>query len=202
MEKEKSRRIRRKKIGGIENYSSIIFKIIGLALLSLAVYYYFDTGNGVSIENFSKFLKQNSSNVKFGKSYKFSWEIFSKLIAFFIPAILVFLASTYFQLKNRLKFHFLSLFIIILLTFVHAAIFIDSWLLNYLLSYGNYYVVTGFIVIPTSCFLLNYWVSKKKSILTYTSIYFYLLLFELLIVRYSYTYTYILFSFFLLYSYI
>ncbi len=191
MEKEKSRRIRRKKIGGIENYSSIIFKIIGLALLSLAVYYYFDTGNGVSIENFSKLLKQNSSKAKFGKSFVFSWEIFSKLISFYIPAILVFLAFTYFQLKNRRKFHFLSLFIIILLTFVHAAIFIDSWLLNYSLSYGNYYVVTGFIVIPTSCFLLNYWVSKKKSILTYTSIYFYLLLFELLIVRYSYTYTYI-----------
>lgn len=197
MEKEKSRRIRRKKIGGIENYSSIIFKIIGLALISLAIYYYFDTGKGISFDTLSKIIERKSNNVKFGKSYKFSWEIFIKLLSFFIPALLAFLASTYFQFKNKHKFRYLSLFIIVGLTFIHVYIFVDSWLANYFFSYGNYYVVTAFIVIPVSCFLLNYWITKQKSILTYTSLYFYLLLFELLIVRYSYTYPYIFGSIFI-----
>ena len=46
IDKQKTKRVYKKKIRGLESYSSILFKIIGFTLLFIAVYYYFDTGNG------------------------------------------------------------------------------------------------------------------------------------------------------------
>jgi len=193
IDKQKTNRVYKKKIRGIESYSSVIFKIIGFTLLLLALYFYFDTGDGNTINNISKLLSNKSNRVHDGSNLnlKFSWEIFNKLLACFIPGILVLCASIFFNKKNKTIFYYLSVTIIIFLTLAHATIFTKSWLPNYIFSYHNYYVVTGFILVPIAVFILNYLSLKRSEILTYTTIYFYVLLFELLIMRYSYTYTYV-----------
>jgi len=191
--KQKTNRVYKKKIRGIESYSSIIFKTIGVTLILLAVYYYFDTGNGNTMSNLSKILSNKSNRVNDGGNLhlKFSWEIFNKLLACFIPGILGLSASIFYHKKYKTLFYYLSIAIIIFLTLAHATIFANNWLPNYIFSYHNYYIVSGFILVPIAVFILNYLTLKRSEILTFTTIYFYVLLFELLIIRYSYTYTYV-----------
>ncbi len=193
IDKQKTNRVYKKKIRGIESYSSIIFKTIGVTLILLAIYYYFDTGNGNTINNLSKILSNKSNRVHDGGNLnlKFSWEIFNKLLACFIPGILGLCASIFYHKKNKTLFYYLSVAIIIFLTLAHATIFANNWLPNYIFSYHNYYIVSGFILVPIAVFILNYLTLKRSEILTFTTIYFYVLLFELLIIRYSYTYTYV-----------
>ena len=193
IDKQKTNRVYKKKIRGIESYSSIIFKSIGVTLILLAIYYYFDTGNGNTINNLSKILSNKSNRVHDGGNLnlKFSWEIFNKLLACFIPGILGLCASIFYHKKNKTLFYYLSVAIIIFLTLAHATIFANNWLPNYIFSYHNYYIVSGFILVPIAVFILNYLTLKRSEILTFTTIYFYVLLFELLIIRYSYTYTYV-----------
>ncbi|MCX6172304.1 MAG: hypothetical protein NT048_05630 [Flavobacterium sp.] len=193
IDKQKTNRVYKKKIRGIESYSSIIFKTIGVTLILLAIYYYFDTGNGNTINNLSKILSNKSNRVYNGDNLnlKFSWEIFNKLLACFIPGILGLCASIFYHKKNKTLFYYLSVAIIIFLTLAHATIFANNWLPNYIFSYHNYYIVSGFILVPIAVFILNYLTLKRSEILTFTTIYFYVLLFELLIIRYSYTYTYV-----------
>jgi len=193
IDKQKTNRVYKKKIRGIESYSSIIFKTIGVTLILLAIYYYFDTGNGNTISNLSKILSNKSNRVNDGSNLnlKFSWEIFNKLLTCFIPGILGLCASIFYHKKNKTLFYYLSVAIIIFLTIAHATIFANSWLPNYIFSYNNYYIVSGFILVPIAVFILNYLTLKRSEILTFTTIYFYVLLFELLIIRYSYTYTYV-----------
>jgi len=191
--KKKTNRVYKKKIRGIESYSSIIFKIIGFTLLLLALYYYFETGNENTINNLLRILFKKSNHINIHKegNLNFSWETFNKLLAFFIPSILVLSTSLFFNKKNKTLFYYLSVTIIIFLTLTHATIFVNSWLQNYTSSYNNYYEVSGFILVPIAVFILNYLSLKRSKILTFTTIYFYVLLFELLIRRYSYTYTYV-----------
>ena len=193
IDKQKTNRVYKKKIRGIESYSSIIFKSIGVTLILLAIYYYFDTGNGNTINNLSKILSNKSNRVHDGGNLnlKFSWEIFNKLLACFIPGVLGLCASIFYHKKNKTLFYYLSVAIIIFLTLAHATIFANNWLPNYIFSYHNYYIVSGFILVPIAVFILNYLTLKRSEILTFTTIYFYVLLFELLIIRYSYTYTYV-----------
>ena len=191
IDKQKTKRVYKKKIRGLESYSSILFKIVGFTLLFIAVYYYFDTGNGNTVAQLSKMLTGKSNRVHNGEHLKFSWEIFSKLLACFIPGLIGIVASIFYHKKNNSLFYKLSNAIIIFLTIAHATIFVNNWLPDYIFSYYNYYIVSGFILIPIAVFLINYLSLKRSSILTYTTIYFYVLLFELLIIRYSYTYTYV-----------
>ena len=191
LDKKNPKRAYKKKIRGIESYSSIIFRIFGVSLILLAVYYYFDTGNGNTIQQLSKLLTSKSNRVNNGENLKFSWAIFNNLLACFIPGLIGLIASIFYHKNNKSLFYYLSSSIIIFLTIAHATIFVNNWLPNYIFSYYNYYIVSGFIIVPISVFLINYLSLKRTAILTYTTIYFYVLLFELLIIRFSYTYTYV-----------
>ena len=199
IDKQKTKRVYKKKIRGLESYSSIIFKSIGIILLFLAFYYYFDLGKGNTITQVSEILTRKSNRVNNRVNLKFTWEIFNNLLACFIPGLIGLLASIFYHKKNNSLFYKLSNAIIVFLTIAHATIFVNNWLPNYIFSYYNYYIVSGFILIPIAVFLINYLSLKRSSILTYTTLYFYVLLFELLIIRYSYTYTYV-FCFIIIYS--
>lgn len=191
IDNQKTKRVYKKKIRGLESYSSILFKIIGITLLFLALYYYFDTGNGNAISQLTKIFTGKSNRLHNGNHLKFSWEIFNTLLACFIPGLTGLFVSIFYHKKNNFLFNKLSVAIILFLTIAHATIFVNNWLPNYIFTYHNYYIVSGFILIPISVFLLNYLILKRSSVLTFTTIYFYVLLFELLIIRYSYTYTYV-----------
>ena len=88
IDKQKTKRVYKKKIRGIESYSSILFKTIGFTLLFIAVYYYFDTGNGSAISKLTKLITSKSNRVHNADNLKFSWEIFSNLLACFIPGLI------------------------------------------------------------------------------------------------------------------
>jgi len=191
IEKQNTKRTYKKKIRGIESYSSIIFKITGFILLLLAVYYYFDTGNGNALDQLSKVLSGKSNRIHNGENLKFSWDIFNNLLACFIPGLLGLLASIYYHKKNKSLFYNVSRALILFLTIAHATIFVNNWLPNYIFAYHDYYIVSGFIVIPIAVFLINYLNLKRSAILTLTTLYLYVFLFELLIIRYSYTYAYV-----------
>ena len=86
IDKQKSKPAYKKKIRGIESYSSIIFKTVGISLLLLAVYYYFETDKSYSLEQLSKILTSKSNNVNNGNNLKCSFLVLTMFSSFGIIA--------------------------------------------------------------------------------------------------------------------
>ena len=82
------------------------------------------------------------------------------------------------------------------LTFFHGQLFFHKYFYNDP-CHTNYFITTLFLLVPTAVFLLNYTVSRKPFTLFLTSVYFYVFIFELLVLKFEYLYV---FSVVLLYS--
>jgi hypothetical protein len=191
-QKRRSKNLKTNRLKGIEKYSSIIFKIIGVLFLILALYYTFDVESNGTISKISKLITTRSREVTDSSKTVFSWEIFKNLLLVYIPGILGGLICIWFSQKKPKLSYYGSIITLFLITFFNCKIFLENWIESWRFCYSNYIYASSFLIIPICIFLYQYWRIQKPVLLTFISLYFYTFIFQLLIIRFSYTYIYIL----------
>ena len=189
----------RDRLKGIEKYSSLIFKIIGVLFLILALYYTLDFEKNGTISKISKLISSRSHELNDSSKTEFSWDIFKNLLLIYIPGCIGAVICLFISNKKPKLSYYLSNLTVLFITIFNCKIFLENWIASWKFCYSNYIYSSIFLIIPIILFLLIYWKIKKPFLITLVSIYFYLFLFQLLIIRFSYTYTYVLIAL-LLYS--
>jgi len=182
--KVKSRRSK-----GFEAYSSLLFKLLGVLLLTYSVYFYFSTQKGFLDVYFkSLFTKGTESSPKQVVGFT-SFTTYTKLLFRFLPIVGLLLLNYYFSKRNKMVSYLLSLVLIGSLTYLHTQLFFHNYFL-YAPTHTNYFYTALFLFVPVLVFFMNYMRHRKPLLLFLLSLYFYLFIFELLVVKFDYWYVF------------
>ena len=172
---------KKRKLKGIESYSSKFFKIIGFVLLLYSLYFSFDFFK----ENIQKILYLLSAPGK-GRGLigiENSWELgyYYKIVISLIPLLLSYAFTYFFRFRNKIVSKYLVNTTFFCVTIYQNFLFYHNLfgMENVVIGHTNYYYSSITLVIPTLLFFVFYKIQDKNIGLILISIYFFSTLLQL-----------------------
>jgi hypothetical protein len=172
-------------VKGIEGYSSLVFRIVGIGLLLYSVYFYLSFQKEL-LNTFFNSLFSHTDEVSV-VSRNTSMGTYLKLLMRFVPTVLISLLCYLGSKKYPIRTYYLNLISILGLTVSHTQLFFHKYFL-YETCHSNYFITSLFFIIPLVVFFMNYTIHKRPLALTFISLFFYSFIFQLVIAHFSYVF--------------
>ena len=174
-----------KTVKGIEGYSSLVFKIVGIGLLLYSGYFYLSFQKEL-LNTFFNSLFSHTDDVSI-VSRNTSMGTYLKLLMRFVPTVVISFLCYLGAKKYPIRTYYLNLISILVLTVAHFQLFFHKYFI-YESCHSNYFITSLFFIIPLVIFFMNYSAHKRPLALTFISLFFYSFIFQLVIAHFSYVF--------------
>lgn len=170
-------------VKGIEGYSSLVFRIVGIGLLLYSGYFYLSFQKELLNTFFNSLFSHTDDVSVIAKNT--SMGTYVKLLLRFVPSVLISLLCYLGAKKYPIRSYYLNLISILALIVSHTQLFFHKYFM-YETCHSNYFITGLFFFVPLLVFFLNYSAHKRPLALTFISLFFYSFIFQLVIAHFSY----------------
>ncbi|MEO0037365.1 MAG: hypothetical protein RIQ59_576 [Bacteroidota bacterium] len=170
-------------VKGIEGYSSLVFRIVGIGLLLYSGYFYLSFQKELLNTFFNSLFSHTDDVSVIAKNT--SMGTYVKLLLRFVPSVLISLLCYLGAKKYPIRSYYLNLISILALTVSHTQLFFHKYFM-YETCHSNYFITSLFFIIPLVIFFMNYSAHNRPLVLTFISLFFYSFIFQLVIAHFSY----------------
>ena len=139
-------------VKGIEGYSSLVFRIVGIGLLLYSGYFYLSFQKELLNTFFNSLFSHTDDVSVITKNT--SMGTYVKLLLRFVPSVLISLLCYLGAKKYPIRSYYLNLISILALTVSHTQLFFHKYFI-YETCHSNYFITGLFFFVPLLIFFLN-----------------------------------------------